>query len=157
MTVVYTLTNQNELIDEFTATTDKPCPVNLTNHCYWNLAGAGSGTIRDHQLLLTADKYIPVDDTLIPTGQIAPVEGTPLDFTKPEKIGARLDQIKADPVGYDHCYVLRSQDGSLALAARVKDAKTGRVMEISHDGAGDPVLQREFPGRETRERQLQAV
>jgi aldose 1-epimerase len=129
-TAVYLLTNDDELVVEFTATTDKATPVNLTNHNYWNLAGASSGTIRNHVLEIAADKYLPVDEGLIPTGQLADVAGTPLDFTKPEKIGARLDQIEADPVGYDHCYALRGQIGEMKLAARVKDTASGRVMEI---------------------------
>ncbi len=121
----------NEMKVDFEATTDKTTAVNLTNHNYWNLAGVGAGEILDHELTVTADKFLAVDDTLIPTGELTDVAGTPLDFTKPEKIGARIKEIKADPVGYDHCYALRSQDGSMQLAARVKDPKTGRVMEIS--------------------------
>ncbi len=126
VTAEYTLNHDDELTVEFSAQTDKACPVNLTNHCYWNLAGAGSGTIRDHELMIAGDKYLPVNDSLIPTGDLADVAGTPLDFTKSERIGARLDQAN----GYDHCFVLRGDAGEMKPAARVKDPKTGRVMEI---------------------------
>jgi aldose 1-epimerase len=129
VSVTYTLNNANELVIEFTATADKATPVNLTNHAYWNLSG-GTGTILEHEMTIQADKYLPVDAGLIPTGELADVAGTPFDFLKPTAIGARIQQIKSDPVGYDHCYSLKSQDGSLALAARVRDPKSGRVMEV---------------------------
>lgn len=130
-TATYKLTSANELHVEFLAETEKATPVNLTNHNYWNLGGAGSGTILEHQLTLSADKYLEVGPTLIPTGKLADVAGTPLDFTTPQAIGSRLKEIVADPVGYDHCYVVRAEPGAaMALAARVKDPASGRVMEI---------------------------
>jgi len=129
--VTFTVTSDDALRLDYTATTDKDTPVNLTNHSYFNLAGPASGTILKHELLLEADEYTPVDDTLIPTGEIAPVRGTPLDFTTPTAIGARIDQLKGDPGGYDHNFVLRSGGGkSPALAARVYEPESGRVMEV---------------------------
>ena len=134
VTVVYSLTNNNEMKIDYTATTDKATVVNLTNHCYWNLGGAGSGDILKTQLTLTADKYLPIDAGSIPTGELAPVKGTAMDFTSPHVIGERIAELKKEPhqtKGYDHCYVLRGQDGKLTLAARAKDPASGRVMEIS--------------------------
>ncbi|MEZ6118141.1 MAG: aldose epimerase family protein [Pirellulaceae bacterium] len=136
VTVIYTLNNDNEIKMVMSATTDQATVLNLTNHNYWNLGGANSGSILDHQLMIASDKFLAVDDTLIPTGEMTPVPGTPLDFTSFHAIGERIKQIDADPVGYDHCFVLRSNDGSLQTAAKVKDAKSGRVMEVLTDQPG---------------------
>lgn len=125
VTVIYTLKGDSLFI-EYTATTDKPTPVNLTNHAFYNLGA--EGLILDHILTINADHYTPVDSTLIPTGEIAPVHGTPFDFTKPYEIGARIDQV---PGGYDHNFVLNeSSKEGLKFAARLEDPQTGRTMEI---------------------------
>ncbi|MEM6798186.1 MAG: aldose epimerase family protein [Planctomycetota bacterium] len=133
VTVTYTLNDANELTVHYQATTDKPTPVNLTQHTYFNLKGEGQGTILDHQLMLNAKQFTPVDETLIPTGELAPVAGTPFDFTTAKPIGRDVGQSQQQlefGLGYDHNWVLDRQGDGLQLAARVVEPTSGRVLEI---------------------------
>lgn len=136
MTVVYTFTDDNELIIEYSGHTDKTTVVNMTNHGFFSLAGIANPTptIEDLDCEINADYYVPIDDTSIPTGEILSVKGTPFDFTTPHKVGERID---ADHIqtkrgaGYDHCFVLnKKQPGELTFAARVIEPKTGRTLEV---------------------------
>ena len=133
VTVIYTLTDENELRINYKATTDKPTIVNLTNHSYFNLAGAGKGNILDQLLMINADKFTPIDTTFIPTGELRDVAGTPMDFRKPTAIGARINdddpQLKAG-LGYDHNWVINRTGPGLVLAARAVDPVSGRVLEV---------------------------
>lgn len=133
--VTYTLNDANELKWEASATTDAPTILNIVHHSYWNLSGDPTTSINDHVLTLNAPHYLPTDAGLIPTGEVAPVAGTPMDFTQPTAIGARVEaDFEALKLGggYDHCWVLPKGEG-VRLAARVKDPETGRVMEVHSD------------------------
>jgi aldose 1-epimerase len=128
--VVISLTNDNALKFDYTATTDKPTPVNLTHHGYFNLAGHNAGDVLGHLVQIDADRFTPVNATLIPTGELKSVEGTPLDFRKPTAIGDHIRQVGGTPVGYDHNFVLRGGPSKPAQAATVRDPTSGRVMTV---------------------------
>ena len=133
VTVNYTLSDDDELRIDCEATTTRPTPVNLTSHPYFNLGGHGNGSILNHELQLFAQRYTPIGEDLVPTGEIDPVAGTPLDFLSPTAIGKRIDsdyqQIR-NAGGYDHNFVLDKVDGELALAARVTEPVSGRILEV---------------------------
>ncbi len=133
-TVTYTLNNDNELILDYEATTDKATPINVSQHSYFNLKGEGNGDILDHEIMINADKFTPVDKNLIPTGELRAVKGTPFDFTSPTKIGARIEENYEQLVlghGYDHNFVINRSGPGMVLAARVTEPTTGRVLEVS--------------------------
>ncbi|HEX2852156.1 MAG TPA: aldose epimerase family protein [Opitutaceae bacterium] len=131
--ILYSLTADNALRIDYTATTDRATPVNLSNHSYFNLRGEGNGDVLGHELTLNAQRYTPVTRGLVPTGEILPVAGTPFDFSSPRTIGAQIgaahEQLQIAN-GYDHNFVLNSSDGSLALAATVREPESGRIMEV---------------------------
>jgi aldose 1-epimerase len=132
--VRYTLTDRDELIVDYDATTDKATPLNLTQHTYFNLAGDGRRDVLDHVVWINADGFTPVDSALIPTGSIDSVAGTPLDFRTPTAIGARIEQdypqLRVGAGGYDHNFVLRREGGGLGHAARVEEPTTGRTLDL---------------------------
>ena len=133
VTAIYMLTNSNELKIVFSAMSDKPTPVNLTNHNYWNLGGVDSGDILDHELFINAKKYLAINNSLIPTGDLLDVNDTPFDFSSSRRVRERMSlipQIESLPNGYDHCFILENNHGDFRTAAIVKDPRSGRSMEI---------------------------
>lgn len=131
--VTYTLTSADELKIDYTATTDKDTPVNLTNHSYFNLTGNARRNILDHQVMVNADRFVPVDEGFIPTGELQQVEGTPFDLREPTSIGKRIDQDHQQLVngkGYDHTFVLKGAEGEMALSATVYEQSSGRYLEV---------------------------
>ena len=125
--VVYSLDNDNALKIDYTASIDKACPINLTNHTYFNLSAGKDSTILDHELMIDADRYTAVNDKLIPTGQLPSVKNTPMDFTKAKRVGNDIDKVKG---GFDHNWVLNKKDESLSLIATLYHPASGRFMEV---------------------------
>jgi aldose 1-epimerase len=137
VSVTYALTEDNQMRISYHATTDKPTIVNLTNHSYFNLGGAGSGTILDEVLTIHADTFTPVDENLIPTGEMKQVAGTPCDFRRPTVIGLHIKELTDNPLGYDYNFILnKGHSSAWASAAIVDDRQTGRRMEVSTDQPG---------------------
>jgi aldose 1-epimerase len=130
VTVIYSLTGDNAIKIQYFAAADRPTPINLTNHAYFNLKDGGASDVLGHVFQANSDFYTPVNETLIPTGAIAPVKGTPFDFTQPKPIGKDIRTTGGNPAGYDHNLVLRSQDGTLAKAADVHEPQSGRRLEV---------------------------
>jgi aldose 1-epimerase len=135
ITVTYSLTNLNELRIDYLATTDKATPVNITQHSYFNLKGAGNGNILNHIVMINALRFTVVDSTLIPTGELRSVKGTPMDFTSPKSIGEHIKEVGNKPVGYDHNFVLNSP-GLMEPEVKVFEPQSGRVMEVYTDQPG---------------------
>jgi aldose 1-epimerase len=136
--VTYELTDKNEIVINYEAVTDKATPVNLTNHAYFNLTGAGAPTVLNHEIMINADQYTPADEGLIPTGKIVTVAGTPLDFRAMKRVGAEIELLyKTGARGYDHAFVLKPRKaGERALAAKLRDPESGRVLTVSTDQPG---------------------
>jgi aldose 1-epimerase len=138
VTARYTLLPRGLMI-AYRASSDRATPVNLTNHAYWNLAGAGNGTILDHELRVAASTFTPVDDTLIPTGEVLAVDGTPFDLRQSTRVGERIDELEPTRAGgYDHNLVIDGRPGELRFAARLHDPSSGRILELHTD---QPALQ----------------
>jgi aldose 1-epimerase len=145
LSVTFLLTDKNELRIHYEARSNKATPVNLTNHSYFNLAGAGTESVLDHELMVSANEYVSVDKTLIPTGKLAAVKGTVFDFTKTTRIGERIEKLyDTGAMGYDHCYVLTKRENSPTLAARLRDRKSGRTLTVSTDQPGIQVYTGNF-------------
>ncbi len=133
VSLTYSLTDKNEVVIDYEATTDQETIINLTHHSFFNLTGAGSGEVLNHELTINADAFLPVNAGLIPTGELKKVKGTPFDFLSPHKIGERIDQANDQlefGKGYDHNWVLNKKEGELSLAAKVTEPLSGRVMEV---------------------------
>jgi aldose 1-epimerase len=160
--VVYYLNDNNELQIKFAATTDKATPINMTNHSYFNLAGAGAETVLDHELLLAANEYVPVDKTLIPTGKLEAVKDTVFDFTKLTRLGDRIEKLyDTGAKGYDHSFVLSERERKPTFAAKLRDPKSGRVMSVLTDQPGIQVYTGNFlfgqKGKDGKEYKLRSA